>query len=183
LAVSEALSGPPVATVVRSACDSLSTHDVSEVLSPDDSRTDRNVLPAEPSPSPDAARPVEYGADDVVLIGTDRALDMHAVPRPGSGPDCYVRDRPPCVASSGSEVSRCGLSKNGLVQLCLCNQLLQTSILSLKLFQSLRLIRANPAIFLPPAVIRVIRYADLTAGVLKHSCPETAIPPPLEASE
>ena len=105
-AIFEAFSGPLVAKVVRYVCDSLSILVVSVVRSPDNSRTNRTVMPAKPSPVPDVARVLEPGADDAGWIGTHAEPDTHDVPRPDRSPECHSRARPPDDASLGLKISR-----------------------------------------------------------------------------
>ena len=81
-AVSEALSGPLIATDVRYACDSPSSPSDTAVLLPGDNRNGRTAPPAEPSPGPDAVHLRKRDIDDAPSILTGPATGRHVVLRP-----------------------------------------------------------------------------------------------------
>ena len=97
---------------------------------------------------------------DRIIRGACRAGSVGK--RVAGGNGLRVAQAPPYDdASKGSEAYRCGFPKNGFVQLCLGQQLLQSSILFLQLLQTLCLIRPDSTVFFPPAVIGVVGHTDL----------------------
>ena len=84
------------------------------------------LLPARSSHAPDEVHPLEPVADDAVLIVAGPEHDRLVSVRLDSFPDCHAHAARLCDVSPGSEVSRRGFTKNGLVQFSLRHKLLQT---------------------------------------------------------
>jgi hypothetical protein len=63
------------------------------------------------------------------------------------------------AAPSGSEASRCGLTKDRLVQLDVCQVTRQASVLLLKIVQAFRLVRPHAAALALPSLVGLLGHA------------------------
>ena len=69
------------------------------------------------------------------------------------------------VAGTGSEVSRGHLFQNHVVERLVGHQPLQPRVLLLERLQPLRLVEAQAAVLLPPAVVRLLADSQLLADL------------------
>ncbi len=69
---------------------------------------------------------------------------------------------------AGSEVWVRRFPKNGVVQFRIRQQALQTRVLAFQFLKPLRPVGLQPAIFPPPAIVRLHRHTDLLARMLKR---------------
>ena len=79
---------------------------------------------------------------------------------------CCEHARRPVGVWPGSVVSRYGFLQYRVIQGLVSHQLLQASVLTLKIFKTFGLIGAHPAVFATPFILRLLRYL-----YLRETCP------------
>ena len=95
-------------------------------------------------------------------IGPGSTPGVHDAARlPESQPEHARRS---CACVPGSEVWVGGLLENRVVQRQVRHQLLETSVLSLKVLEVLGLVELESSVRLPPPVERLLRDANLPPG-------------------
>ena len=87
------------------------------------------------------------------------------------GPTGGAHASPPAGAVAGSEVSRGHLFENRVVERLVGHEFLQAGIFALELLQPLRLVQAETAVLLPPAVVRLLADAELLTDLRDPEAP------------